>query len=441
MKRRISILLSLIMALSLVPMSVFASETIQSVVILGIDEPVDGAPYDRFASLPSNAKYTIFNEPKWYDETDKRYLEEGDSFESGHIYTVSVWLEPGRGYEFASTVTTTDVKASINGKSAKADKAYEYQRWAMVAVSYTFPAVEKAKPVGEVIIEIAKPKPGEKVSFDAKLTGEGVKLMERIPDLPVRESYDIDGGVKTYNSGEDSPKVIESTEIVSFECEFSLIAAVLEEESELSGRIYTLDAEPDGGTVKCKIDWYGRESSSVPREFMADASFMKKIQTIAEKYDFAQHNGYESVVSGLPHMYGAKLDIKYASGESIYAYDNQDCFISLDATNELVELFSSYTMEYSKVSENDPEKPIEPENPQTTEKPAETDTPTQTEKPQETPMMSFVDVVKGQYCYDAVMWAANEGITGGTSATTFSPEDSCTRGQVVTFLYRFINEQ
>lgn len=65
----------------------------------------------------------------------------------------------------------------------------------------------------------------------------------------------------------------------------------------------------------------------------------------------------------------------------------------------------------------------------------------ETEKPQETPMMSFVDVVKGQYYYDAVMWAAENGITGGTSATTFSPEDSCTRGQVVTFLYRFINRQ
>ena len=81
----------------------------------------------------------------------------------------------------------------------------------------------------------------------------------------------------------------------------------------------------------------------------------------------------------------------------------------------------------------------------TFEKPEETDKsvekPTQTEKPQETPMMSFVDVVKRQYYYDAVMWAANEGITGGTSATTFSPEDSCTRGQVVTFLYRFINGQ
>ena len=36
----------------------------------------------------------------------------------------------------------------------------------------------------------------------------------------------------------------------------------------------------------------------------------------------------------------------------------------------------------------------------------------------------------------AVAWAVKEGITNGTSATTFSPSATCTRGQIVTFLYR-----
>ena len=163
--------------------------------------------------------------------------------------------------------------------------------------------------------------------------------------LPVRETDDMDGGVKTYNSGEDSPKVIESTEIVSFECEFSLIAAVLEEENELSGRIYKLSAVLEDATVKSKIKWRDRAGAGEEHDFTTDASFMTNLQEIASKYDFAQYNGYISKVSGLPDMYGAKLDIKYASGGCIYAYDNQDCFISFDAMNELVELFSSYTME------------------------------------------------------------------------------------------------
>lgn len=47
---------------------------------------------------------------------------------------------------------------------------------------------------------------------------------------------------------------------------------------------------------------------------------------------------------------------------------------------------------------------------------------------------SFTDVPAS--LTDAVSWAVEQGITVGTSATTFSPDDTCTRGQIVTFLYR-----
>ena len=48
----------------------------------------------------------------------------------------------------------------------------------------------------------------------------------------------------------------------------------------------------------------------------------------------------------------------------------------------------------------------------------------------------FTDVKKSDYYYDAVIWAVENGITSGTSATKFSPNATCTRGQVVTFLWR-----
>lgn len=157
--------------------------------------------------------------------------------------------------------------------------------------------------------------------------------------LSVHETDDIDGGVKTYNNGEDSPKVIESTEILSFECEFSLISTVLEEENELDGIIYKLSAVSNSDNINCKIEWKSRDEKWNAKEFTADALFMTGLQEIVSKYDFAIHNGYINRVSGLPYMYGAKLNIKYASGESIYAYDNQHCFILFDAMKELVELF------------------------------------------------------------------------------------------------------
>ena len=50
--------------------------------------------------------------------------------------------------------------------------------------------------------------------------------------------------------------------------------------------------------------------------------------------------------------------------------------------------------------------------------------------------MAFTDVASGSYYYNAVLWAVENGITNGTSETTFSPDNYCTRAQIVTFLWR-----
>ena len=54
----------------------------------------------------------------------------------------------------------------------------------------------------------------------------------------------------------------------------------------------------------------------------------------------------------------------------------------------------------------------------------------------ETRTMPFTDVPAGSYYYDAVLWAVENGITKGTSDTTFSPNMTCTRAQIVAFLWR-----
>ena len=51
-------------------------------------------------------------------------------------------------------------------------------------------------------------------------------------------------------------------------------------------------------------------------------------------------------------------------------------------------------------------------------------------------VMPFTDVKAGSYYYDAVLWAVENGITKGTSDTTFSPDATCSRAQIVTFLWR-----
>ena len=54
----------------------------------------------------------------------------------------------------------------------------------------------------------------------------------------------------------------------------------------------------------------------------------------------------------------------------------------------------------------------------------------------ETCTMPFADVPAGSYYYDAVLWAVENGITKGTSDTTFNPNMTCTRAQIVAFLWR-----
>ena len=50
----------------------------------------------------------------------------------------------------------------------------------------------------------------------------------------------------------------------------------------------------------------------------------------------------------------------------------------------------------------------------------------------------FTDVSENDFCYDAVLWAYREGITRGAAETAFRPGDGCTRAQIVTLLYRFL---
>ena len=52
----------------------------------------------------------------------------------------------------------------------------------------------------------------------------------------------------------------------------------------------------------------------------------------------------------------------------------------------------------------------------------------------------FTDVKEGDYFFDAVLWAVENKVTNGTSATTFDPALACNRGQVVTFLWRAAGE-
>jgi len=146
----------------------------------------------------------------------------------------------------------------------------------------------------------------------------------------------IDGGVQ-HDTSYDAPKVIKSTEITDFSCTFSALT-MLKEDTPLAGNKYSLKAKLENGVVEGSYRAQNRaDGKSIA--FHADTAFMDALQAIVTAHDLAQHNGHSYRVSGLPDNFGAVLSIDYASGENIYASNNQTCFLSHAAMEDLEALF------------------------------------------------------------------------------------------------------
>ncbi|MBQ4137403.1 MAG: hypothetical protein IJD67_04765 [Clostridia bacterium] len=152
------------------------------------------------------------------------------------------------------------------------------------------------------------------------------------------ESDEMDGGVTHYDSGEDAPKTINSTEIVKFNCTFSLLAC--SDCDDLGKLRYAYNAKTDNKTVNVTVESFDRISGE-KGSFIADYDFMRRLSELVIKHRLVEHNGFFHKVSGLPDMYGASIDIVYESGEYIHAYDNQSNFLTYEAMSDIKALFDS----------------------------------------------------------------------------------------------------
>ncbi len=139
----------------------------------------------------------------------------------------------------------------------------------------------------------------------------------------LEEPVAIDGGT-TEEIDHEAPKKIKSKELTSFLCYYSVMDR---DDFPLEGAVtYTFRAELSGDQVKGSY-----ETELEKKEFTADKDFMTRLQKLVDELDLAQYNGIYRKTDGLPEEFGAKLSLKYASGESIYAYNNEDCFLSDEA--------------------------------------------------------------------------------------------------------------
>ena len=147
------------------------------------------------------------------------------------------------------------------------------------------------------------------------------------------EDVEEDGATRN-ESVSHAPKSVASTQIVSFECWFSSLD--LCDSDVIGNHIYSLRAKMENGAVKGTYQVVDTGENVL---FRQSHSFMRTLQSFASKYDLAQYNGIICNTEGLPPDYGVRLNVRYVSGEKIYASDNQDNFLTREAMEELVYLF------------------------------------------------------------------------------------------------------
>lgn len=164
--------------------------------------------------------------------------------------------------------------------------------------------------------------------FGAFLRGLPRWLCRKAEDEPPE-----DGGVR-HRVDTDAPKVIHSTEMTAFFCKFSTTDRCVED-TPIAGGLFTLRAEGEEGLLRIR----GRSALVGDWHFCPDEAFFRQLHALVCRYDLAQYNGQYYTVSGLPPNYGMRLQIRYASGESVSASNNQSTFLPLEAMQDFVDAF------------------------------------------------------------------------------------------------------
>ena len=149
-------------------------------------------------------------------------------------------------------------------------------------------------------------------------------------------SPEIDGGTRIRRDT-SAPKEIVSEELLRFFCRFSTLS-LIDEEGLLPG-VYSFGASKEAEGVVCTADCTNPQVLRGERRDVRTEAFLAELDALLRRYDVARYNGQYYKVSGLPDFFGVTVDAAYASGETLYCYNNQDPFLSPAMVGELCRLY------------------------------------------------------------------------------------------------------
>jgi len=167
-----------------------------------------------------------------------------------------------------------------------------------------------------------------------KIIGRIKNMFKRdtVPDTVIEDGYEIK------RDGADAPKEIKSKDIVSFELEFSTLE-IEDGACKVEPGRYTFKASLSGERVLVDVKSYPHSGEALRRSVETDADFMSRVQNILDRFDAVRFNGFYHNVAGLPDFCGAHISVRYSSGESLDASDNQEMFLDFEMLFECKELF------------------------------------------------------------------------------------------------------
>ena len=353
-----------------------------------------------------------------------RILTKGETFKSGHVYVAHVWIEADADKNFkVDSSWDTLVTGTLNGMTAAVNNAYDQFANEVVDVYYTFGHVHDPKRVEQLPPTCTEP--GRSVHFRCICGAEFVdnRGFERITDenwgvFPPRghkESEWHSNGTEHYKvclrreCGQTIPETVGAHTGGTADCrsqaQCEICGALYGEKTD---HVYSSDwdyKDVTGHAHKCTTIGCGAHSAIVPHT-PGPAATATEPQVCLDcgyviKWAAAQ-NPFTDVFPS-DYYYDAVLWAVNATPQ-ITAGTTATMF-SPNATCTRAQVVT-----FLWRASGEPE-------------PASTNNP-------------FADVKSDQYYYKAVLWAVENGITAGTTATTFSPNAGCTRAQVVTFLWR-----
>ena len=417
--------------------------------------------------VPVGADYTEYR--RWYvsddGESGWKELGPGDRFKAGKYYRLSVDLVAAHGNEFAirdEGQIVPDVTATVNSKTAAVLKAYEQDPSEYITVQYDFgpcPAI-----VDTVELTVTAPKDGETVSYTVGCADD---------------TYYAAGDSSNYtdyrtwyesSNGTDGWQVMEPGDTFSGGKHYKLQVDII------TAYGYCFDVYDDGSSIQPNVEAYvNGDAAEVIKGYEQDPS-----EYITVLYDFGECNDsviervrveevtppvagekpdYSGILLGSGYRFNTAMDKYYddwqndqklyyiRNGMSWYdvteddwVYENET-FIAGHVYTLTVYLITEDGYHFTNLYEHD-DLPTAAVNGWVADIVEGWSTMTETRvtctfMAVESPMV-FTDVPYGSFYYVPVVWAVENGITSGATATTFNPNGRCLRAHVVTFLHRAV---